>query len=66
MTEICKPCFEGLQNRLMKYYVDQIEKGLIQEQKKRVHEQLLHFCFRPEYVAKTGSLETLHLFSNLS
>lgn len=62
MTEICKHCKENIQTRVLRYYIQQIEKGMIQEQKKRVHEQLLHFCFSPEYVAKTGCLETCHLF----
>jgi hypothetical protein len=62
MTEMCKNCQEAIQTRVMQYCIKQIEKGVIQERKKRLHEQLLHFCFRPEYVAKTGCLETLHLF----
>jgi hypothetical protein len=63
MTEICKYCKEAVQTRVLQYYVKQIEKETIQEQKKRVHEQLLEFCFRPEYIFKTGFLETRHLFS---
>jgi hypothetical protein len=63
MTEICKNCQEALQTRVIQYSIKQIEKGVVQEQKKRVHEQLLDFCFRPEYVAKTGCLETCHLFN---
>ena len=64
MTEICNHCREMLFKQLLRYYVNKIEKNYIQECKKRLHEELLEVCFRPEYVFKTGCLETVHLFAD--
>jgi hypothetical protein len=64
MTEICNHCREMLFKQLLRYYITKIEKIRIQECKKRIHEQLLEFCFHPEYIFKTGYLETVHLFAD--
>jgi|LakMenEpi03Aug12_release.lakeMendotaPanAssembly.Ray.scaffolds.fasta_scaffold278062_2 hypothetical protein len=64
MTEICNRCRELLFKQLIRYYVFKVDKINIQERKKYLHKELLEFCFRPEYVLKTGCVETQHLFRN--
>jgi hypothetical protein len=62
--EICKSCVRKLHIRFMHYCIAQIERNHIQQQKKQVHEELMRFCYHPDYVLKTGSIETYEMFND--
>ncbi len=64
LSEICKSCARGLHIRFIQYCVSRLEKSHVQHQKRQMHEELMHVCYRPEYVFKTGSIETYGMFNH--
>lgn len=60
---ICMTCKESVKRRVLHWCVRQIQRHLVEEQKERVHQELVEYCHHPDYVLKTGSIETFHLFA---
>lgn len=62
-TRMCTDCKDELIHEALEYYVRQIHKIFHASRLVDVHEELLQVCLSPEYVFRTGWIETLKYFS---
>lgn len=62
LFRICIHCKALLLRSVMKHYLRNVDQYILQEMKKRVHAQLMDYCYHPQYILKTGLIETRSLF----
>ena len=59
---ICIQCKALLLRSVMRFYLRRIEFGQNAELKAKMQAELLDRCHHPDYILKTGLIETEHLF----
>lgn len=59
---LCPDCRARVRSGACRYYFHTIHRHLHATQLQKVHDELIEWCLRPEYVTKTGWLETLDRF----
>lgn len=61
---ICRICRSEVWKHALRRYIRNVYVYVTREHKSRVHTELIEFCTRPEYIQKTGLLETQMFFAS--